>query len=61
MLGSTLRLDAIPQMFVDGERLPAGARPTSELWPAIDRALKAHGIEPPSPTVKTTNLSQPSR
>jgi protein-disulfide isomerase len=48
MLAKRLGLEATPQVFVDGERLPAGARPTSELWPAIDRALKAHGIEPPS-------------
>ncbi len=51
-IGGTLGLEAVPQMFVDGERLPAGARPASELWPAIDRALKAQGIEPPSQTVK---------
>ncbi len=54
-LGRALGVSGVPQVFVDGERLPAGARPTSELWPAIDRALKARGIEPPSPTVKTTN------
>lgn len=47
-LGRSLGLEATPQMFVDGERLPAGARPTSELWPAIDRALRARGIEPPA-------------
>ena len=60
-IGRTLGVEAIPQVFVDGERLPAGARPTSELWPAIDRALKAQGIEPPSQTVKTMNVQQPSR
>jgi len=59
-LAGTLGVDAAPQMFVDGERLPAGVRPTSELWPAIDRALKAQGIEPPSPTVKTPNTGQAS-
>lgn len=47
-LAKTLGLEGTPQVFVDGERLPAGARPTSELWPAIDRALKSRGIEPPS-------------
>ena len=47
-LGRSLGLDATPQMFVNGERLPAGARPTSELWPAIDRALKSQGIQPPA-------------
>jgi len=60
-LGRTLGLEATPQVFIDGERLPAGARPTSELWPAIDRALKAQGIEPPSKTVKTTNAGQTAR
>jgi hypothetical protein len=34
-------------VFVDGERLPSGAQPVEELWPAIDRALKAQGIQPP--------------
>jgi protein-disulfide isomerase len=60
-LGRALGFDAAPQVFVDGERLPAGARPTLELWPAIDRALKAQGIEPPSQTVKTTNGGQTGR
>jgi protein-disulfide isomerase len=46
--GISLRLEeATPQIFVDGERLPTGARPVEELWPAIDRALKAQGIQPP--------------
>ena len=60
-LGRALGLEATPQVFVDGERLPAGARPTSELWPAIDRALKTQGIEPPSQTVKTRNGGQTGR
>jgi protein-disulfide isomerase len=45
--GASLGLNGTPQMFVDGERLPSGARPKTELWPAIDRALRAKGIEPP--------------
>ena len=60
-LRRALGLGATPQVFVDGERLPAGARPTSELWPAIDRALKTQGIEPPSQTVKTRNGGQTGR
>jgi len=60
-LGRTLGVDATPQVFVDGERLPAGAQPTAELWPAIDRALKAQGIEPPSEAVKTTSSGQTGR
>jgi protein-disulfide isomerase len=46
-LGASLDLDGTPQVFVGGERLPSGARPVDELWPAIDRALKAQGITPP--------------
>jgi protein-disulfide isomerase len=46
-LGASLGVDATPQVFVDGERLPSGARPVEELWPAIDRALRARGIQPP--------------
>lgn len=46
-LGTTLGLEGTPQVFVNGERLPSGARPIEELWPAIDRALRAQGIQPP--------------
>jgi protein-disulfide isomerase len=45
--GEALGVSATPQIFVNGERLLSGARPTDELWPAIDRALKAEGIQPP--------------
>ncbi len=47
-LGASLGIAGTPQMFVNGERLPSGARPTEELWPAINRALKAQGIQPPA-------------
>ena len=46
-LGASLGINATPQVFVNGERLQSGARPIDELWPAIDRALKAQGIQPP--------------
>jgi protein-disulfide isomerase len=46
-LGASLGVNATPQVFVDGERLPSGAEPIEKLWPAIDRALKAKGIQPP--------------
>jgi protein-disulfide isomerase len=54
-LGASLKVEATPQVFVDGERLPSGAQPVDQLWPAIDRALKAQGIQPPpeTPTVET--------
>jgi protein-disulfide isomerase len=51
-LGGSLKVEATPQVFVDGERLPSGAQPVEELWPAIDRALKAQGIQPPPETPK---------
>ena len=57
----TLGLEGTPQMLVDGERLPAGARPTSELWPAIDRALKAQGIEPPAQTYSAAKAGETNR
>ena len=47
-LGTTLGLEGTPQVFVNGERLPSGARPVEELWPAIDRALRAEGVQPPA-------------
>jgi protein-disulfide isomerase len=49
-LGASLKVEATPQIFVDGERLPSGAQPVDQLWPAIDRALKAQGIQPPPET-----------
>lgn len=54
-LGGSLKVEATPQVFVDGERLPSGAQPVEELWPAIDRALKAQGIQPP-PTAPHTGV-----
>jgi hypothetical protein len=53
--GESLGIHATPQMFVNGERLPSGARPADELWPAIDRALKAEGIQPPP---KSTDVKE---
>jgi protein-disulfide isomerase len=47
-LGASMGLEGTPQVFVDGERLPSGAQPIEKLWPAIDRALKAQGIQPPA-------------
>jgi protein-disulfide isomerase len=60
--GSSLGLEGTPQVYVNGERLPSGARPVEELWPAIDRALRAEGIQPPpsaTPPVKTAEATQP--
>jgi protein-disulfide isomerase len=54
---ASLGVDATPQMFVDGERLPSGAQPTNRLWPAIDRALRARGVQPP--TIKAPRVDNP--
>jgi len=57
-LGASLGIEGTPQVFVNGERLPSGARPVEELWPAIDRALKAQGIQPPpEPPLVTAPVS----
>ncbi len=56
-LGASLKVEATPQVFVDGERLPSGAQPVDQLWPAIDRALKAQGIQPPP---ETSNPEMPA-
>ncbi len=47
--GDTLGVDGTPTLFINGERL-SGALPESQVWMAIDRALKAEGITPPEPT-----------
>ncbi len=65
-LGASLGVDATPQVFVDGERLPSGAQPVEALWPAIDRALKAQGIQPPPNTLpkaghSTSTPNEPSQ
>ena len=46
-LGTSLGIEGTPQVFVNGERLAGGARPLEEVWAAVDRALKAEGIQPP--------------
>jgi protein-disulfide isomerase len=56
-LGASLGVEATPQVFVDGERLPTGAQPIEKLWPAIDRALRAKGIQPPPG--KALNVEHP--
>ena len=47
--GDTLGVDGTPTLFINGERL-SGALPESQVWLAIDRALKAEGVTPPEPT-----------
>jgi protein-disulfide isomerase len=43
-----LRIEGAPAVFVDGERID-GAQPEEMVWRVIDRALRAAGIDPPSP------------
>ena len=45
--GDALGVDGTPTLFINGERL-SGALPESQVWLAIDRALKAEGITPPA-------------
>jgi protein-disulfide isomerase len=42
-----LSVDGAPTLFVEGERI-SGALPQALVWGAIDRALRAAGIEPPA-------------
>lgn len=46
--GDSLGVDGTPTLFINGERL-SGALPESQVWLAIDRALKSEGITPPPP------------
>jgi protein-disulfide isomerase len=42
-----LKIEGAPAVFVDGERID-GAQPEELVWRAIDRALRAAGIDPPA-------------
>lgn len=44
--GTSLGLDGAPALFINGERIN-GAVPAEEVWLAIDRALRAEGLQPP--------------
>ena len=46
---SALGLDGAPALFVNGERIN-GAQPQELVWMAIDRALRAEGVQPPPAT-----------
>jgi protein-disulfide isomerase len=45
-LADSLGIDGTPALFIDGERI-TGAVPEQQVWLAIDRALRAKGVEPP--------------
>lgn len=46
--GQSLGVEGTPALFIDGERI-SGAIPQDQIWLAIDRALRANGIDPPPP------------
>jgi protein-disulfide isomerase len=41
-----LNIEGTPYLFIEGEHID-GAQPIPQLWAAIDRALRAAGVEPP--------------
>ena len=45
--GTALGVDGAPALFVNGERI-TGFIPAEQLWLAIDRALRAEGLQPPA-------------
>jgi len=44
--GDSLGVSGTPTLFINGERI-SGVLPQSELWIAIDRALREAGVQPP--------------
>ncbi len=44
----SLGIDGTPYLFIDGEHIN-GALPPEQVWAVIDRALRAAGVEPPTP------------
>jgi protein-disulfide isomerase len=48
-LAESLRIDSVPVIFVNGERISVGGVSEEELWKVIDRALLDAGVEPPPP------------
>ena len=57
-LAQTLGVDGTPALFVNGERI-SGAVPQEQVWVAIDRALRAAGIEPPRQKVPPAAAPHP--
>jgi len=56
---AALGIHQVPTLYVNGERID-GALPQNQIWEAIDRALRAEGVTPPSPqtAAKTHRRSQ---
>jgi protein-disulfide isomerase len=65
-IAESLRIEGAPALFVEGERV-SGAQPQNQVWMAIDRALRAAGVEPPAaaapaqPAQKATLPAPPSQ
>jgi protein-disulfide isomerase len=58
--GENLNVDGTPTMFINGERL-SGALPVEQVWMAVDRALLAAGIQPPSASAVKSESAVPSQ
>jgi protein-disulfide isomerase len=57
-IAESLKVEGAPALFVEGERI-SGALPQDQLWMAIDRALRAAGVEPP--TAPAQPAAQPAQ
>jgi protein-disulfide isomerase len=57
-LGTSLGVSGTPTLFIDGERIP-GLLSEQLLWAAIDRALRAAGVQPPE--VAATSSPEPAQ
>jgi protein-disulfide isomerase len=56
---ASLGLEGAPALFVNGERIN-GAVPVEQVWMAIDRALRAEGVQPPAWPSQPSPPAQPS-
>jgi protein-disulfide isomerase len=57
--GDSLGVNGTPTLFINGERI-SGALPQSELWIAIDRALREAGVQPPPQVAETDKKPVPA-
>jgi len=57
--GDGLGVNGTPTLFINGERI-SGALPQSELWIAIDRALREAGVQPPPQVAETDKKPVPA-
>jgi protein-disulfide isomerase len=57
--GDGLGVSGTPTLFINGERI-SGALPQTELWMAIDRALREAGVQPPAQVAETEKKPAPT-